>query len=131
MAHVLIREEMVQECTNRQIEAYFAAAGIPVQVIPIFRLFESSVPADSLIATGGFTKIFGLQYKALYDDETWRTDTPSGQHERLRRFPWIWYCLSEMRSLAECPFARDIARFSRPSSTPTPTPLRGPRRYYY
>jgi hypothetical protein len=122
---------MVQDCTNEEIKRFYRQAGIAVKTIPISRLFEKHVPADTVIALDGFTKVFGLQYKALHDDGYWHTQSPPGQHDTLRSFRWIRYCLSEMRSLAECSSALHLARFAIPRWVPVPTPLDNRNRYSY
>lgn len=67
------------------------------------QLTEKLIPADFIFYEKSLVKIFGLQYKALYQskntDDYWKLD--ERQHEQLQKFDWIYYCFSELKSYKE------------------------------
>ena len=92
-------ERQIEYLTSRAIEEYFAGQHYYVVVIPNSQRLEKQIPFDHLFA-GSQIKVFGLQYKRLYNrPDHWRLDYD--QHRRLLVFEWIYYALSEVRSIQE------------------------------
>ena len=90
-------ERQIEYWTSRAIEEYFANQGYSVVVIPNSHRAENLIPFDHLFA-GNQIKVFGLQYKRLYPQrDHWHLEEE--QHRRLRGFSWIYYALSEVRSI--------------------------------
>lgn len=72
--------------------------GFKLSVYPIDQRIERYLPADHVF--GGTVKLFGLQYKVLYQNQNgkdhWRMSYQ--QHSMLQKFPWIYYGLSDLKS---------------------------------
>ena len=72
-------------------------AGFDMLVYPIDQIGERYLPADHIFGVGGLVKLFGIQYKVLYQngEDHWRMSTR--QHSMLQNFPWIYYGLSDLK----------------------------------
>lgn len=100
MGTVYVPERQVEYWTSRQIEEALLNAGYWVMVLPIEQRLERHLPADHLISSD--LKLFGLQYKALYcgpKGDYW--SLRQRQHDDLRQFEWIYYGLSDLKSVRE------------------------------
>jgi hypothetical protein len=99
--HPYINERQTEYWTSQQVEMFFGDLGYDVLSLPITQLTESKLPADFLCFDGSLTKLFGLQYKALYtnDFEYWPLN--KDQHSRLQLYPWVYYCLCELRDIRD------------------------------
>ncbi|HTS88291.1 MAG TPA: hypothetical protein VMG41_07335 [Gemmatimonadales bacterium] len=102
MTHPLVPERRLEYAASRAIESFFINAGYDCVSSPLAQFFEQFVPADFLFQPGGLVKLFGIQYKVLYNGspEHWRLAQP--QRTALQRFRWIYYGLSDCRD------ARDL-----------------------
>lgn len=103
-------ERQSEYWTSRQIEEFFLDQGFELVAFPVTALHEKRLPADFLFFDRHLTKLFGFQYKALYHNgrESWPID--EAQHKELRQFPWVYYCLSELRSARDGRSALHSAR---------------------
>lgn len=128
-------ERQIEYWTSRSIEEYFENLGYPVVVIPNSQRAEKRIPFDHLFANNRI-KLFGLQYKRLYHSpDHWRLE--QHQHDTLQRYPWIYYALSEVRSIGEHRNALHLTRIVQPTNIPwaestarlQPNSLRGERAY--
>lgn len=100
------RERQIETWISDQIVGTLRRAGFKVAQYPIEMLVERRLPADFIFLVSVATaKIFGLQYKALHRNRAdgWRLTRR--QHGTLRRYPWIFYALSQLRNPAERRFA--------------------------
>lgn len=93
-----IYERQVEYWTSRAIEGFFLDSGYEVLVLPLTQLTEHSVPSDFLYLDTATNKIFGLQFKALYEngDDHWNLDLT--QHGQLASFDWMYYGLSDLKT---------------------------------
>lgn len=106
-------ERQTEYWTSRAIEEYFENKGYPVVTIPNSQRAEKHVPFDHLFASHRL-KLFGLQYKRLYDSpDHWRLE--QHQHLKLLSFPWIYYSLSEITSISDHRNALHLMRIVTPS----------------
>jgi len=87
-------------------------AGYEIVTLPLSQITERDVPADFIFADPKRLKIFGFQYKALYHngDDHWPIDR--NQHTTLTNYPWIFYCLSDLKSVTDHRLALDFARIA-------------------
>ena len=120
-----VPERQSEYWTSRQIEDALHDAGYGVDVYPVSLDLERRLPADFIYSTD--IKLFGLQYKALYGNgnDKWLIDRR--QYDDLRPYPWIYYCLSEMKDQSHRRRALHLARFCERGNVRTPShPFRGP-----
>lgn len=99
MAKTYVTERQSEYWTSRQIEDFFENTGVDVHTIPVPQHIEKRIPADFVFLPEHKIKLFGIQYKALYQDtygDFWKLE--SHQHDTLKKFPWIYYGLSELKS---------------------------------
>lgn len=110
MATPYVYERQVEYWTSRQIEEFFLDAGFEVLVFPLTPYREPLIPADFIFFDKQRSKLFAFQYKALYHNEVdfWPIDPK--QHHKLADFPWIYYCLSELKSTRDHRAALHLAR---------------------
>ena len=110
-----IYERQGEYWTSKLIEDYLVDFGFEIIVLPIPTHIENLLPADFIFFDKRLTKLFGLQYKALYhnDREHWNLD--EYQHRTLALYPWIYYCLLELREVKELRVALHLARVAKPS----------------
>ena len=97
----LVYERHAEYWTSRQIEQFFTDRGFKCEALPIHAGIEKQVPADFAFSSSPPTKLFGLQYKVLYQNGHlhWKLDRT--QHRQIAKFPWIYYGLSELESAAD------------------------------
>jgi hypothetical protein len=107
-----VYERQSEYWTSKQIDDYLLDLQFDVITLPIPTHIEYLVPADFIYFDKRSSKLFGLQYKALYHNERdhWRLDF--GQHQTLALYPWIYYCLLEVRAYKEYRAALHLARFA-------------------
>ncbi|MFN6530537.1 hypothetical protein [Nostoc sp. ChiSLP03a] len=101
-AKTFVYERQVEYWTSRQIEEFFLNAGFNIVVYPVEQVTEHYLPADHIFGVDDdLVKLFGIQYKALYHNSVnhWKLD--QHQHNRLVHFPWIYYGLSDLQSVAD------------------------------
>ena|SRR6266446_7459295 len=92
-------ERQTEYWTSRGIEDYFLDAGYEVIAFPLTQLAENAVPVDFVFFEKSTSKLFGLQYKALYRNATDYWPIDDQQHLNLQAFAgWAYYCFSELRS---------------------------------
>jgi hypothetical protein len=93
-----VYERQVEYWTSRAIENFFLDAGFEVLVFPLTQLVERQVPSDFLFLDTATNKIFGFQYKALYQngDDHWNLEAT--QHATLGKFAWMYYALSDLKA---------------------------------
>jgi hypothetical protein len=108
-------ERQTEYWTSREIEEFLLDAGYSVIAIPLSQAIEHHIPSDFLYLDQQRLKIFGLQYKALYHNshDHWKLDEQ--QHHDLQRFPWMYYCTSELRDMRDARSALHFARFYNPT----------------
>lgn len=109
-----IGEVQTARWTSDGIREAFKAVGFEVRDWPLTQHLEKEIPADSVFFSPTFSKVFGLQYKTLYRnrEDFWPLDP--AQHFVLQASPWIFYCCSELRDVADHGLALHFARFYRP-----------------
>src|SRR5689334_16901835 len=93
-----VYERQVEYWTSRGIEDFYVDSGFEVIVLPITQLTEAHVPADFIFFDQQTTKLFGLQYKALYHNGHDHWNINQQQHTKLRQFDWMYYGLSDLKS---------------------------------
>jgi hypothetical protein len=93
---------------------------VKVSPLPLSQMTESDIPADFIFADPKRLKVFGLQFKALYRNggDHWPLDRT--QHRKLTRYPWIYYCFSELTTVADHRLGLDFARIVRPTAVQPP-----------
>jgi hypothetical protein len=108
-------ERQSEYWTSGEIERFFTNLGFEVLPFPLTQLAETKLPADFIFFHKDKSKLFGFQYKALYHngEEYWLLK--ENQHADLSRFPWVYYCLSEMKSSREHGVALHLARIIKPN----------------
>lgn len=109
-----IAERQVEYWSSRSIEDYFLDAGYEVRTFPITQQSEKKFPSDFLFFDPTHSKLFGLQYKALYGNgsDSWYLD--EDQHKTLAEFPWMYYALSDLKDAKDLRVARDELRIVSP-----------------
>lgn len=122
MAKTYVPERQSEYWTSRQIEDFFENCGVDVHTIPIPQHIEKKLPADFVFIPEHKIKLFGLQYKALYQDpygDFWKLE--SHQHSTLQSFSWIYYGLSELKSRAHKRNSLHLLKIYVPSQFSFPT----------
>jgi hypothetical protein len=114
MPEPYIAEVQTARWTSDGIRDVFKAAGFEVLDWPLTQHLEKHVPADLVFFSPVFSKLFALQYKTIYrnSEDFWPLDR--AQHKALQHHPWIFYCCSELRDVANHGLALHFARFYRP-----------------
>lgn len=114
MASPYVYERQSEYWTSRRVEEFLLDAGFEVVVYPLVQYYEKFIPADFIFFDKKRSKMFGLQYKALYrnDEDFWQIDLV--QHHTLMRYSWIYYCFSELKNPADFRSALHYARFVEP-----------------
>lgn len=110
-----IYERQGEYWTSKLIEDYLLDFGFEVIALPIPTNIESLLPADYIFFDREHTKLFGLQYKALYHNARDHWNLDEQQHQTLALYPWIYYCLLELREIRELRVALHLARFAKGS----------------
>lgn len=110
-----VYERQAEYWTSRAIEEFFLDSGFEVLTFPLSQLSERILPADFLFVDKTHAKLFGLQYKPLYrnGEDFWPIDLQ--QNERLKKFPWIYYCLSDLREASQHRLALHFCRIVDPA----------------
>lgn len=108
-----VYERQTEYWTSNQIETFFGDLGFEVLAFPITQLTEKKLPADYLFFDSSLTKLFGFQYKPLYHNGQDYWPITKSQHERLRHYPWVYYCLCEMRDVRDRRAALHLSRIVR------------------
>jgi hypothetical protein len=114
MAAPYIAELQTAQWTSEAIREAFRSNGFEVREWPLTQYLEKNIPADRIFFSPKFSKLFGLQYKAIYANrhDFWPLD--SDQHKVLQNYPWIFYCCSELKDVSDHGMALHYARFYRP-----------------
>jgi len=115
MEATYLPERQTEYWTSREIEEFLLDSGYSVIAIPLSQAVEHYIPSDFLYVDQQRLKIFGLQYKALYhnSEDHWKLDEQ--QHSDLKRFPWMYYCASELRDMRDARSSLHFARFYTPT----------------
>lgn len=100
MGKTYIAERQVEYWTSRQIEDFFLNAGFNIFVYPVTQKIERYLPADFIYA-GDKVKLFGLQYKVLYQNTSDYWKLGRRQHETMKNFPWIYYAFSDLTNVSD------------------------------
>src|SRR5713101_6669018 len=110
-----VAEHQTARWTSDAVRQSFREMGFEVREWPVTPHLEKEVPSDYLFFSPKFSKLFGLQYKALYHngEEFW--PLAEEQHQTLKGYPWMYYCCSELRDPSEQALALFLSRFYRPS----------------
>lgn len=108
-----VYERQSEYWTSRLVEDYLLDVGFQVIALPIPTHIEYLIPADFIFFDKQHTKLFGLQYKALYHNDTDHWNLDEHQHQTLELYPWIYYCLLELREVSELRVALHSARFAK------------------
>jgi|AVFP01.1.fsa_nt_gi hypothetical protein len=69
MGSPYLYERQAEYWTSREIEDYFLDAGYEIVTFPLSQRTEKVVPFDFIFFEQATTKLFGLQYKALYSND--------------------------------------------------------------
>lgn len=114
MSAPYIAEAQTARWTSDGLRDTFRSAGFEVREWQLTQFLEKSIPADSIFFWPTLWKIFGFQYKTIYHnkEDFWPLD--KAQHETLQRYPWIFYCCSELKDVSDRAMALHCARFYRP-----------------
>jgi hypothetical protein len=110
-----VYERQGEYWTSKLIEDYLLDFGFEIIALPIPANIEYSLPADFIFFDKLLTKLFGLQYKALYHNKRDHWQLDEHQHRTLELYPWIYYCLLELREAKEFRAALHLARLAKPS----------------
>ena len=92
-----VKERQTEFWTSRAIESFFLDEGYEVTTFPLSGVTEGELPLDYIFWTPQFSKMFGIQYKALYgwgDEDYWPIDV--AQLAARMAIPWAVYSLSEI-----------------------------------
>ncbi len=110
-----VYERQGEYWTSKLVEDYLFDFGFQIIALPIPPQIEYLLPADFIFFDKQHTKLFGLQYKALYQNgrDQWNLD--GRQHRTLELYPWIYYCLLELREVRELRVALHLARLAKSS----------------
>jgi hypothetical protein len=100
MGKTYIAERQVEYWTSRQIEDFFFNAGFNIFVYPVTQKIERYLPADFIFA-GDKVKLFGFQYKVLYQNASDYWKLAQRQHETMKKFPWIYYAFSDLTNVTD------------------------------
>jgi hypothetical protein len=114
MATPYIHERQSEYWTSRQVEEFFLDLGFEVMTLPLTQLVEHELPADFIFFDKKRSKLFGFQYKALYKNKEDYWPINSEQHAALSDYPWVYYCLSELRRADEHRIALHLTRIIEP-----------------
>lgn len=97
MATPYLYERQTEYWTSRGIEDYFLDAGFEIVTFPLSQLTEKEVPLDFVFFENSTSKLFGIQYKALYKNGEDHWPLNERQHNTLQAYSdWAYYGLSEM-----------------------------------
>ncbi len=97
MATPYVYERQTEYWTSRGIEDYFLDSGFQILTFPLTQLSERMIPFDFVFLEGKTSKLFGLQYKALYEDARDHWPLNQQQHDALQDYrDWGYYALSEV-----------------------------------
>lgn len=115
-----VYERQTEYWTSRQLEDFFLDIGFEIITFPLTAFSEKYIPTDFIFFDKNLSKIFGFQYKTLYHNKIdfWNLDKI--QHNNLKKYPWIYYCFSEIRRTGDHRGALHLARI-----TTTDFPFRG------
>ena len=115
MAKTYVAERQVEWWTSAAVEDYFQDRGYKCEALPIDQGVEKQIPADFAFKSDPPVKLFGFQYKVLYQNgaDHWRLD--ANQHQQLSFFSWIYYGLSEIKSASDRSGALHALRIKRPN----------------
>jgi hypothetical protein len=121
MAEPYIAERQAANWMSDQIRDMFESAGFELRDWPLTPHLEKQIPADWFFFSPHLVKLFGFQYKTLYQNslDFWPLDP--NQHEILRTHPWIFYCCSELKNIADRWDALRRARLYQPKFAFRPT----------
>jgi hypothetical protein len=98
---VYLPERQVEYWTSRQIEDFLWDAGFQTQVLPLTQRTELHIPADFIFLPSGQLKMFGIQYKVLYQGTPDYWSTPQQQADQIAKFDWIYYGLSDLKNIRD------------------------------
>jgi len=121
MSAPYIAEVQTAHWTSDAIRDVFKADNFDLHDFPLTQHLEKNLPAGKIFYSTRHSKLFGLQYKTLYGNgrDFWPLDPT--QHKTLQRFPWIFYCYSELKHVADRSRALPVARFYRFPQLSPPT----------
>jgi hypothetical protein len=109
-----VAERQVELWTSNQIVHFLDVLGYKCLSFPIRQHVEPDIPVDFVFSAPGLVKLFGLQYKVLYqgDPPFWRLDRD--QHKQLKLFDWTYYGLSFLTNAADGHHALYALRLTHP-----------------
>jgi hypothetical protein len=108
-----VYERQAEYWTSKLIEDFLFKLGFQIIALPIPGHIENLLPADFIFFDKSHTKLFGLQYKALYQNERDHWNLDEHQHQTLELYPWIYYCLLEIKDIREFGLALHWARLAK------------------
>jgi hypothetical protein len=111
-----IPERQSETWTNNKIRDFFTGLGFKLLILPVAQHTENLIPADFIFFDKERTKLFGLQYKALYHNNADYWPIDKRQAQDLRRYPWIYYCLSELKQAIDHDGAIHFVRIANGST---------------
>jgi hypothetical protein len=106
MSPAYLPERQVEYWTSRQIEDFLWDAGFQPKST-LTQTTEWHIPADFVFLPGAPLKMFGIQYKVLYQGTPDYWNTPKRQADQIAKFDWIYYGLSDLRE-SETPATRSM-----------------------
>jgi hypothetical protein len=99
MAHPYVYERQTEYWTSRAIEDYFLDSGFQIVAFPLTQLTEGEIPFDFVFMEQKTSKLFGVQYKALYHNARDHWNLNEQQHVSLQAYrDWAYYGFSELTS---------------------------------
>ncbi len=102
MSRPYLHERQTEYWTSRGIEDFFLDAGFEVVTFPLSQRPERQIPFDFVFLDTGTSKMFGIQYKPLYQNGEDHWPITEHQHKQLQEFSdWGYYGLSEMRDAGD------------------------------
>lgn len=110
VASPYVAEEQSALWTSEGVHQFFHDAGFDVREWPLTQHLERDLPTDSVFYAPSFSKLFGFQYKTVYRNGADHWQLNREQHRRLQDFPWIYYCCSELREVADSRVALHLTR---------------------
>lgn len=115
MPDLYVAEQQTARWTSDAVHQSFLELGFELKEWPVTQHLEKEVPSDSIFYSAEFSKLFGLQYKTLYHNGEDSWPLTATQHDTIRKYPWMYYCCSEIRDVNEAGLALHLSRFYRTS----------------
>ena len=109
-----VAERQVEYWTSNAITTFFDSLDFRCLTFPIQQRAERSIPVDHVFSVSGLVKVFGLQYKVLYQGapDYWSLDQQ--QHRDMKSYDAMYYALSLLTAATEGHQALHALRLTHP-----------------